>query len=394
MLLTPTQTETLYYNKTDTYNLLANKVSSIGDIELPGMLDIGTSGYTNSRIRCNAELDGYTGYAELWAASSYGMFLNPSTTRTDGGRMYFRINNDDYIQLSGSDNKANIYKYTTTSGNLNASVRILKDGSHSNVQPKSSTSSETLVLDQSMSSEFGSDSHCKNVYGRQGGNSHLKLYNSNSGSVCNILTDEISDVGTTQAQTPIKAYVNHAGHQGNVEIEAMWNTQGYINFNTAASDGLLLIATKDVLCMYCGINSVYLYKPTTNASDDRLKENRVIIEHACETLSKLRPQLYDKKPDMENNDPTTWYKESGLIAQETYYDAPELRHLVHQGKPDLDEEGNSIPLPEIPTSIDLKPDPDYSSWGKDPASGNYIGIIADLVNANTELHERVKALEG
>ena len=137
-----------------------------------------------------------------------------------------------------------------------------------------------------------------------------------------------------------------------------------------------------------------LLKPTTNVSDDRLKENEEYIENVCETLSKLRPQLYDKKPDMENNDPKIWHKESGLIAQEIYYDAPELRHLVHQGKPDLDEEGNIIPLPEIPTSIDPSQDPNYSSWGKDPASVNYIGLIAYLVKANTELHERVKALEG
>ena len=68
--------------------------------------------------------------------------------------------------------------------------------------------------------------------------------------------------------------------------------------------------------MYCGLNQIYFYKPTTNASDDRLKENAVIIKHAGETLSKLRPQLYDKKPDMENNDPTTWYNESGLIARD------------------------------------------------------------------------------
>ena len=33
---------------------------------------------------------------------------------------------------------------------------------------------------------------------------------------------------------------------------------------------------------------------------------------------------------------------------------------------------SSIPLPEIPTSIDPQRDPDYSSWGKDPASVNYI----------------------
>ena len=67
--------------------------------------------------------------------------------------------------------------------------------------------------------------------------------------------------------------------------------------------------------------------------------------------------------------------------------------MVHKGKPDLDEDGNSIPLPEIPTSIDPQQDPDYSSWGKDPASVNYIGLIAYLVKASTELHERVKSLE-
>ena len=49
--------------------------------------------------------------------------------------------------------------------------------------------------------------------------------------------------------------------------------------------------------MYVGIEVVDFYKPTTNAPDDRPKGNEVIIESACETLSKLRPQLYDKKPD-------------------------------------------------------------------------------------------------
>ena len=68
--------------------------------------------------------------------------------------------------------------------------------------------------------------------------------------------------------------------------------------------------------------------------------------------------------------------------------------MVHKGKPDIDEEGSYIPVPEIPASIDPQQDPDYSSWGKDPASVNYIGLIAYLVKANTELHERVKALES
>ena len=80
-----------FYTKTETDTLLADKVTNIGDIGLPGMLDIGTSGYTNSRIRCNATVGGYTGYAELRAANGYGMFLNLPTTRTDGGWMYFKF---------------------------------------------------------------------------------------------------------------------------------------------------------------------------------------------------------------------------------------------------------------------------------------------------------------
>ena len=136
-----------------------------------------------------------------------------------------------------------------------------------------------------------------------------------------------------------------------------------------------------------------IHRTFYNNSDDRLKENAELITNACKTLSKLRPQLYDKKPDIDNDDSTTWNKESGLIVQEIYYDAPELRHLVYRS-PETDEEGNIIPLPEIPTSLDPQQDPDYSSWGKDPASVNYIGLLAYLVKANNELHERVKALES
>ena len=119
MLLSYSTGSYTFYTKTEIDTLLADKLTNIGDIDLPGWLDIGTSGYTNSRIRCNAIVSGYTGYAEMKAATSCDMFLNLSTTRTDGGWMYFKNNNDDYMQLSGSDNKVNIYTYTTSiSGNL------------------------------------------------------------------------------------------------------------------------------------------------------------------------------------------------------------------------------------------------------------------------------------
>ena len=118
MLVQSTTLFDFYYTKGDIDTLSADKVSNIGDISLPGMLDIGTSAYTNPRIRCNAEVGGYTGYAELKAASSYDMLLNLSTTRTDAGWMYFKINNDDYIQLPSSDNKVNTHKDPTIAGNL------------------------------------------------------------------------------------------------------------------------------------------------------------------------------------------------------------------------------------------------------------------------------------
>ena len=91
MLAQSTTLFELYYAKGDLDTSLANKVSNIGGIPLPGMLDIGTSAYRNSRIRCNAEVGGYTGYVELKAASSYDMFLNLSTTRTDGVWMCFKL---------------------------------------------------------------------------------------------------------------------------------------------------------------------------------------------------------------------------------------------------------------------------------------------------------------
>ena len=102
----------------------------MGNVTLPGHLDVGTTN-TNSRIRCNAEVGGYTGCAELYAAGSYDMFLNLQTTYPNGGWMYVKINNDDYTQLPGSDNKVTTYKDTTTSGNLDVgSVRSAKINVH------------------------------------------------------------------------------------------------------------------------------------------------------------------------------------------------------------------------------------------------------------------------
>ena len=164
--------------------------------------------------------------------------------------------------------------------------------------------------------------------------------------------------------------------------------QGGLEFQTKLTTGVLATA-----CHMHGSREVYFYNTVfaphyTSSSDDRIKENEELILNACDTLSKLKPQIYDKKPTIDNVDPTTWWRESGLIAQEIYYDAPELRHLVF-----LDEDLDSKAA-DIDTSMDPQEDPDYSSWPEKPASVNYTGLIAYLIKANNELNDRLKTVEA
>lgn len=56
----------------------------------------------------------------------------------------------------------------------------------------------------------------------------------------------------------------------------------------------------------------------------------VHIENATDTLLKLKPQNYDKLEDIGSSNVIG--HESGLMAQDLWYDAPELRHMVILGK--------------------------------------------------------------
>ena len=117
------------------------------------------------------------------------------------------------------------------------------------------------------------------------------------------------DVGPSQAQTSIKAYFNHAGSTGHIRIEGRYRDQGFLHFETNYQYGEMFLTVRNTYFIRCsdyaGNPYVQTVQPLTRSSDDRLNENEGLIEHACETLSQLRPQLYDKKPDMENDGTTT-----------------------------------------------------------------------------------------
>ena len=74
--------------------------------------------------------------------------------------------------------------------------------------------------------------------------------------------------------TSIKGYSNHLGNTGFIELKAQWRDQGFLNFGTNYSGAAyLFLEVKDIYYMYCGNNIIYFHKTTTQASDDRLKEN-------------------------------------------------------------------------------------------------------------------------
>jgi hypothetical protein len=118
-----------------------------------------------------------------------------------------------------------------------------------------------------------------------------------------------------------------------------------------------------------------------NYSDDRLKYNEEFITGAIKTLFKIRPQIYDKKPTLEDSHSgQQWKRESGVIAQEVFYSAPELRHLVQ-----IPLEAGDVEKYTPAPSDDPTQDPDYSVWGPKSPAVKYEQFVPYLVKAVQEI---------
>lgn len=167
---------------------------------------------------------------------------------------------------------------------------------------------------------------------------------------------------------------------------------------------------------------------TVHNSDIRLKTDISSLTNALEKILKLKPEIYDKKKTMSQYD-GIFMKESGFIAQEIWYNIPELRHLIvlpdGVAAEDIQDmslnrvKSEYIDMYDISTNgiIDYNTNqiihtdedgtvtyedivdpndysdktPDYASygWSNKPASINYEGIIAYLVGAIQELKTKI-----
>ena len=128
-----------------------------------------------------------------------------------------------------------------------------------------------------------------------------------------------------------------------------------------------------------------------NLSDDRMKINERLLTNATETLMKLKPQLYDEYLSEKTKNETR--PSVGLIAQEVYYNAPELRAYIVSLP--VDNSGNECTPEEVDLSNqDMENDPDYEAlgWTKDHyASLSYSGLIPYLIKSNQEQQEEINA---
>lgn len=154
------------------------------------------------------------------------------------------------------------------------------------------------------------------------------------------------------------------------------NPQHHISFGTShytnrgANGGNLVINGNIFAEFYYGDGSNLTNITVSQTSDVRAKSNSEIIVNSLDTLSKLKPYVYEKNG----------LTESGFIAQDIYYDAPELRHLVQLGK---DANPN-----------ETKNEPNYEDWGEEHAKLDYVGLISYTVAAINELREMVEELEN
>ena len=80
--------------------------------------------------------------------------------------------------------------------------------------------------------------------------------------------------------------------------------------------------------------------------------------------------------------------ETGLIAQEIYYEAPELRHLVN-----VPHDAQLVNDTENKNFDDIRNDPDYSNWGSEEATVNYNGLIPYLIKALQEQNNEMNELK-
>ena len=186
-------------------------------------------------------------------------------------------------------------------------------------------------------------------------------------------------------------YLNDSGGS-----RSMWllSPGDYTSSSFSGFAGTFIFRTNDAFSFYTDDNHVchmasggaFTVFNFNNSSDDRLKSNEIPITDALTTIMKLNPMTYDKYNNM--NKSGNYFRESGLISQDIWYQVPELRHIVTLGS-EYKDGTSTVPTPIDVSNNELLEDADYNNLGwstTEPSSVKYLGLIAYLIKAVQELN--------
>jgi hypothetical protein len=199
-------------------------------------------------------------------------------------------------------------------------------------------------------------------------NANVGINNSNPSSTLDVSGNIKSNTINSSSIIFPNAEISQNATTNDVIYNIYTNTTHRFNTANGAGGSILTIDN----------GSIYYFRPLNNGSDDRIKKNESLIENATSTLMKLRPEIYDKYQTFDCSG--NFFRESGIIVQETYYNCPELRHLIK-----IPKDAHDL-TDFVPNSIDPNQDPvEYSKrWGTEIAAINYTGFIPYLIKSNQE----------
>ena len=265
-----------------------------------------------------------------------------------------------------------------------------------------------------------------------------------SGGTVSMLNNTM-DISSSIVDISGTTWINR-GQSGNSVASEYQGSMIVESNKTSSSDAVIHIETAGQTNAFSvrANGDLYSANALRHSSDDRRKINEQYITNATDTIMKLSPQIYTKLNNFEENQGTPTKIESGLIAQEIYYNAPELRHLVNIDNRDwygnkimpveydlsensvmitdlsqstiaelenrramlimedlydenfwreinklltpLDVSVNSIQNSSDVSGNDIQNDVDYTSlgWGNKSATVDYTGLIPYLIKSNQE----------
>lgn len=304
----------------------------------------------------------------------------------DGGNVQGRLEltSDNHLQLTNPDSKVAIHSFDD--------IEIYA-GSTPDEGIRIDSTTRNLEVDNNIEILNSSASYI--YFGINGDQSDCYLFG-------NSVNDFVFKIGTSSQGGDMKLFRNNTPSSSGA---GNWEGDLFIN----ATTGVLGLYGGYSLSGYSGEridignNTICGTTTFTTCSDDRLKTEETPITNATETLMKLKPQTYMKAQFMGTENPHTLPAgldietenhnvfEAGLIAQEVYYDVPELRFLV-KSQQDMSE------IQELPEGV--KPedihDQEWNEYGWSPdyaSSFSYTELIPYLIKMNQEQQAEINTLK-